>query len=171
MNQHDVTGANLHVLPLQGASKVGSGDLVTRLQLGNTLVAGHIDEHTAGEQRPNVFDTQLCQPFGLSKVGAIVAVIEEVADTKMAKSVELGSDLAKFTAENLVMVNSLIAPWNLERLRYAKAVMPCPKHRHSGLIGAPNLVNVSSSDEILRFQDLGGRDPIGRTTLVISPPT
>ena len=88
----------------------------------------------------------------------------------MPEAIELRSDLAEFTADELVMVNSLIAAGNLERLRYAQAVVPRSKHRHPGLVHTSNLVHGSLRDQVLRFQNLRGRDPICRATLIIRAP-
>ena len=72
------------------------------------LVARYIVEHTAGEQRSNVFNTKLRQTLGLGKVGAVIAVIKkEVADSNYLRL--LAASAAAFSTARAPLRMWLIA--------------------------------------------------------------
>src|SRR5262249_15525525 len=116
MNQHNVTRSDFDVLALKSASQVRGRNFVARLQLRNILVSSHIEQHAASNQRTDVLDPELCQPLGLRKLQPVVSVVEEITDSEMPKAVELRTNLAKFTAHQLVMIDRLVRARDLESL-------------------------------------------------------
>jgi dTDP-4-dehydrorhamnose reductase len=84
VDQHHIAGADLKILALKSTLKVRRCNLVTWPELCDTFVSSHVDEQAASNQRADVFDAQFGQPFGLSEVASVIAVIKEVADAEMA---------------------------------------------------------------------------------------
>src|SRR5262245_34075920 len=158
-------------LLLESAAKVGGGDFVSRLELLHTLVLSDVDEYAARHQWPDVFNAELRQSLGLREIVTIIAIVEKVADAEMPETIELGADLAKFAADEFVVIHGLVAAGNLECLWDAQTVMPGSKHRHSRFVNSAQLIDGTARDQVFRLQDFCRRHPVRSASLIVGAPT
>jgi hypothetical protein len=70
MKQHDIARADGDVLAFQGALDVGLRDLVAACKHWLTLERGNVDQHAARDERADVLDAKLRQPFCLGEFAA-----------------------------------------------------------------------------------------------------
>ena len=151
---HDVAGANLDALALERASQVRERDLVAAVEPRDALERGDVDEHAARHERADVLDAELREPVALRELGAVVAVVEEIADADVAQTVELRADLADLGADDLVVIHGPVRAERPVRLRNPQAEMPRAEQRHARLVDAAELIDGAARHEALRLEHL-----------------
>jgi hypothetical protein len=165
-----IARADRQVLPFQRPFQIGQRDFIPAVEHRPALVGRDIDENTAGDQRADVLDPEPGQAFRFREFGRTIAVVIEIADPDVSETIELRPDLPQLAADDLVVVVGLVGPVRSEHLRNAQAVVPGPEHRHTRLVHTSHLVRLSAHDEVLCLEHLGGRHPVGGTTLILGSP-
>jgi hypothetical protein len=170
VHEHDVARVNFRALPFECADEIGACDLVATPKHRHTLESRDVDQHAARRQRADVLDAELREPVAAREVGAVVAVVEHVADADVPEPVELRADLAELGAHDLVVIHRAIRPHGAIGLRNAQAEMAGAEQRHPGFVRAAELVHGAARDEVAGLEHLGRSDAVGRAALVVGAP-
>src|SRR5262249_48924001 len=86
------------------------------------------------------------------------------------EAIQLGADLTKLAAYDLVVIRKLIGPSRPEGLWNPETEVSPAEQRHARFIRASELVDDSRDDQALRFEDLRRRDAVGGSALVVHAP-
>ena len=114
VNQNRIALSNFSLLLRQRVLKVlGSDDFPNRKTI-DFFICCDVDQNSASENRPDIFNPQALESVGSAKIAAIEAVVKQVlsinADTDMSKTVELGSNLTNLRANEFIMTDKLVLP-------------------------------------------------------------
>jgi hypothetical protein len=133
----------------------------------------------AREDRLAVLNAELLQAVGVDHLKFGHAVVEacfrQVAglahlDADMAQPVELGTRLADLGGQELVVTDQPVSAEPGAHRRDPDVESALAVLRHRRLVDAANAVDLAVLDDLDGVENLGRRDPVGRTGLVVLAP-
>ena len=84
MKQHDVALADFDALLFDGALDLGDVESGAFLDDVGAEIAGHVEQHTPGDERRNLLDAELLQTIGCGEVTRLKSVVVGPVDADMA---------------------------------------------------------------------------------------
>src|SRR5215470_8311419 len=168
-----------HPLPRHGGFEIGDRDLLAEIEIA-ALERREIEQVSGRDNRLDVLNAELLEAVGVAHLDLCEAVVEShlvlvlalKCHADVAEAIELRSDLADLTRDELIMVNEVVRSeraagrpaWDTQR------EAPLAEHRHARFIEMAHLVELAGFNQSQCVQYFFRRYQICGADLIVLTP-